>query len=251
MADELTVARCKDRVRRALGWKRPTDWPAELPITEVCNEVGEWLCGARDWNFLVRPPRYLVITDGVGYIELPDDFTQILGVYAANEASYGIRPGDPMEVARMRANQVGAETSFVWCLSHGAPAADGPKAVVRLELGPIPAATNAQAFILAYKGGWVEVDDAADHIVLPTWVTSLYVRACALYVRGQEKEARGEVEDLLDRLVGSSLWQAVEARDDAMQQDLGYLRGGVGQTPMADNSEWPFPRFIGAVPIVG
>lgn len=249
MADELTVARAQQRIARSMGWRRPSDWPAEHSITELLNEVGEWFVSVHDWNFLVRPPAYLATVDGQGYCELPDDFTQHIHVVGVGANPRTIKLEDPTAVARAQADG-GPPGHYVACFTYGLPTVDGPKAVARLDLGPIPTESVAQAFVLAYKGGWVTVDDSGDHIVLPTWVTGLYLRACTAWLGGLEQEARGTIEDRLDRLVGSMLWQAAVERDDNAQQDLGCLRGGVGETMAADSSEWPFPRYTGAVPLV-
>lgn len=249
MADELTVARAQERIRRAMGWKRPTDWPAEYPITELLNEVGEWFVGVRDWNFLVRPPYYLATVDGQSYCDLPDDFTQHLSLTSTAVFGRGITLEDPIAVGRAQANETQTGGSFVACITYGAPTTDGPKAKARLELGPIPDVSEAQAFVLTYKGGWVKVNDAGDHIVLPAWTTGAYIRACAAWLGGQEKEAMGTIEDRLDRLVGSMLWESMVERDDNAQQDLGQQRGGVGEWQLGGDSEWPFPRETGPVPI--
>jgi hypothetical protein len=67
---------------------------------------------------------------------------------------------------------------------------------------------------------------------------------------GLEQEKRGSIEDRLDRLVTSSLWQAAVDRDDTMQQDLGLVQGGVGtQFGYYSEDEWPFQRVQGVVPI--
>lgn len=247
MADELTVARAQQRIARSMGWRRPSDWPAEHSITELLNEVGEWFVSVHDWNFLVRPPTYLALVNGQSYCELPDDFTQHIDIVGVGTNPDTISIEDPRAVARAQADG-GPPGHYVACFTYGEPTTAGPKATARLELGPVPTSSVAQAFVLSYKGGWTTVNDASDHIVLPTWVTGLYVRACSVWLGGLEQEHRGSLEDRLDRLVGSILWQAAVERDDNAQQDLGQMRGGVGETAAADDSEWPFQRYTGAVP---
>lgn len=249
MADELTVARLQERVARNLGWKRPQDWPKSMPITEVANEAGEWMVSMHDWNWLVRPPSYLNLTNGQGYCDLPADFTRYLDISSTTNSPYGIVIETMAEVARARARSLGREARYTGAFSWGSPTTDGPKAAARLELGPVPDVTYAQAFVLTYKGGWIAVDAATDHIVLPSFVTGLYVQAVTAYVGGQEQEARGSVSDRLDRLVSSSLWQAALDRDDTLQQDLGVSRHGVGGLSDMDD-DYPFRDHTGPVPIV-
>lgn len=250
MADELTVARAQGRIARSMGWRRPTDWPAEYPITELLNEVGEWFVGVRDWNFLVRPPAYLEVVEGQSYCELPDDFTQHLSLDSATTFARRVTLEDPAVVGRAQADVAQAGGAFVACFNYGAPTTAGPMAKARLELGPIPDVSDAQAFVLTYKGGWVEVNDAGDHIVLPKWVRAHYIRACSAWLGGLEKEAQGSIEERLDRLVESHLWQSMVERDDNAQQDYGQSRNGVGSCTPSDDDDWPFPRATGAVPIL-
>ncbi len=250
MADELTVARLQERVARNLGWRRPSDWPGSMPITEVANEAGEWLVSTHDWNWLIRPPIYLALVTGQGYCTLPEDFTRFLAITSATNSSYGIRIETMAEVGRARARSLGREGYYVGAFGTNLPTTNGPKAAIQLALGPVPDESIAQAFVLTYKGGWITVDAASDHIVVPSFITAIYVRAVTAYVGGQEHEARGSVEDRLDRLVGSSLWQASVERDDTMQQDLGQMRNGVGYMSMSDDDDYPFRQHTGSVPIV-
>lgn len=250
MADELTVLRAQQRIARSMGWKRPTDWPSDMPVTELLNEVGEWFVSAEDWNFLTRPPTWLATVNGQGYCDLPADFTRHLALFASTQNGIGITPADPTAVALAQATGTGPSSTYLACFTFGSPTVAGPKAKARLDLGPIPTSDVAQAFVLAYKGGWTTVAKSDDHIVLPGHVTALYVRACCAWMGGLEQEKRGSVEDRLDRLVTSSLWQAAVDRDDTMQQDLGMVQGGVGAQFLAyGEDEWPFQRVQGVVPI--
>lgn len=249
MADELTVKRLQERVARGLGWQRPTDWPGYYPITEVANEAGEWLVSAYDWNWLVRPVTYLAIVDGQEYCTLPEDFTRHLAIGSALNSPWAIRIEGPQQVAEARARNLGRESEFVGCFTWGSPTVAGPKATCRLDLGPVPTQSVAQAFVLAYKGGWTTVNDTTDHIVVPSYMTMIYVRAVTAFVGGLEHEAKGSLDDRLDRLVGSSLWQAAVDRDDTQQQDLGRMRGGVGESDPIDD-EFPFRGNVGSIPIV-
>lgn len=249
MADELTVERLQQRVARNLGWMRPTDWPAALPITEVANEAGEWLVSAYDWTWLTRPVTYLALVNGQEFCELPEDFSRYLSIASALNSPWAIRIEGPTQVAAARARNLGREASFVGCFTWGSPTTAGPKAVARLDIGPVPTQSVAQAFVLAYKGGWTTVNDASDHIVVPAHVTAIYVRAVSAFVGGYEQETKGTLEDRLDRLMASGLWQAAIDRDESVQGDLGRIQGGVGEAHSIDD-EYPFNSNPGSIPIV-
>lgn len=248
-SDELTVARYQQRVARGCGWRRPSDWPADMPVTEFVNDVGEWFVSAEPWNFLTRPPVYLGIVNGQEYSELPDDFGRLLSVTGSSFGTYSIRLEDPTAVAGARVSGATNPSCFLGCITHGAPTTAGPRASARLDLGPIPSVTQAQAFQLAYQAGWTTCLNANDHILLPRWTTSLFVMAGSAWMQGLEQPKRGSIEDRLDRLVTSSLWQAAVNRDSEMQADLGPMRGGVGEL-MGLETASPFLSTGLPIPIV-
>lgn len=248
--DELTVARLQQRAARFLGWRRPSDWPVEHSPVELANEVGEWFVSTHEWNFLTRPPVYLAVSNGQGYSELPADFTRHLALFSASASARSIRLEDPTAVGLARADGNTVAGSFVGCITFGEPTTAGPRATARLELGPIPTYSEAQAFVLVYKGGWTTVDSVSDHIALPAFVTALYVRAYCEWIAGLEQASGGSIYDRLDRLVASSLWQAAVERDDTMQMDLGQVYGGIGEMMGSPDDEYPYPRSNGPVPIL-
>lgn len=250
MAAELTVDRLRERIARSMGWRRPEDWPAEIEPVEIANEAGHWLYSF-DWNALSRPPATLSLVADQGWIDLPSDFGAMVGDKITTVTGYGhaLRLATMVQVRDARATTAsGSALSYVGCVTHTAPGLAGPRSLARLEIGPVPSASAADVFLLSYKAGWVEVSDGSDHILVPSWMQSVFVSAATAFVGGREQESGGSVEDRLDRLVASSLFAAVRSRDLAIQPELGVMRGGVAETLGCEGEPFITSTYV---PIVG
>lgn len=247
---ELTVTRLKERVARFMGWKRAEDWPAELEIVTVANEAGEWLTSRRPWQWLQRSPVNLALTAGQDFVTLPTDFGRHIAVVGRGTNAYSIRRGDMSEVAAARADIQGAPRTFVYCYGYSGPSVAGPKPDVRMFIGPVPTATIANAFVLTYAAGWKPLVGGGDHVLVPSWMIPLYVRAVCMYVGGLEREIEGTLEDRLDRLEASTLFEAAADRDDTTEEDLGPMRGGVEETLARGGLNLPYGGLYPNPPIV-
>lgn len=238
MASEMTVDRLRERIARSMGWCRPEDWPSQIEPVEIANEAGEWLYSLEDWNSLARPLAELSLVADQGWIDLPADFGRMVGDRITTQTGFGhrIALGTMDEVREARSSAPGG-IAFVGCIVHTGPALAGPRSLARLDIGPVPTQSAASAFLIAYQAGWKEVSDGSDHILVPSWMQSVYVAAATAFVGGREHEEDGSVEDRLDRLVASSLMVALRNRDLSIQTSFGELRGGVGE--MLDTERVP------------
>lgn len=231
MAGELTVERLQQRIRRALGWRRPQDWPQELDIVEVANEAGEWLVSVNEWKWLDRPVADLSIVADQGWVDLPADFGRIVGpVLLRGSTGYcEVTFGDIDDVATQLSSQPEGPRQFVGTIVHPTPALNGPRPTPRLEIAPAPTETLANALKLPYRAGWYHVTEGSDHVLVPSWLTSLYIEVAVAHVAGREQEAKGTLFDRLDRILLSSMFESAKARDAAIQPYLGEMQGTVGE----------------------
>jgi hypothetical protein len=250
MAAEITVDRVRERVARSMGWRRPEDWPSEVEPVEIANEAGHWLYSF-DWNCLSRAPALLSIVAGQTWIDLPADFGAMVGDKITTTTGYGhsLRLATMVQVRDARAVQPGGNAlSYTGAIVHTGPTVAGPRSYARIELGPVPSNAASDVFLLTYKAGWVEVSDGSDHILVPSWMQSVYIAAATAFVGGREQESGGTVEDRLDRLAASSLFGAVRSRDLSIQTELGIMRGGVGETLGMEGEPFVTSTYV---PIVG
>lgn len=252
MAAELTVDRLRERIARSMGWRRPQDWPQAIEPVEIANEAGEWLYSIEEWNALARAPADLSLVALQEWIDLPADFGRIVSDKITTQTGFGhtLRLGTMDEVRDARSVQPGGNSlCYVGCIAHTGPILAGPRSAARLQIGPIPSQSATDVFLLSYKAGWVEVTNGSDHILVPSWMESVYVAAATAFVGGREQEEQGTVEDRLDRLVASSLMLALRNRDLSIQTSFGPIRGGVGEMFPGDDTPLALP-FEG-IPIVG
>ncbi len=246
----MTVDRLRERIARSMGWRRPQDWPSQIEPVEIANEAGHWLYALEDWNCLARPDADLSLVVDQSWIDLPADFGAIVSDRVRTSTGFGhsLRLGTQEEVRDARDTNLGSALAYVGCIVHTGPGLTGPRSTARLEIGPVPSASATSVFKLSYKAGWVEVGDGSDHILVPSWMQSVYVEAATAFVAGREAEDAGSLADRLDRLTTSALMIALRSRDGAIQTSFGPMRGGVGS--MFGDSCDPIVTHTD-VPIVG
>lgn len=215
-----------------MGWRRPEDWPSEIEPVDVANEAGEWLYSIEEWNALCRPLAELSIVANQEWIDLPADFGRMLGdkITTTTGFGYSLRMGTMDEVRDARSVQPGGNSlAYVGCIAHTGPVLAGPRSLARLEIGPIPSQAAANVFLLAYKAGWKEVTDSSDHILVPSWMQSVYVEVATAFVGGREQEEQGTLNDRLAAVLVGPLMIALRNRDLSIQTEFGPMRGGVGE----------------------
>lgn len=244
---ELTIATLQARAARSMGWQRAGDWPAELPIVDVANEVGEWLY-SYSWAHLARPPAYLDLVQGAGYCVLPDDFGRCVDLIGSPAGIATISLQTLAQVAVARREGFGRTTSYVGAFVQQSFEPPGPAGLWRLEVAPVPIASVTAAFILTYYAGWAQAESTSTHVQVPTWLRPLYIHAVCQYLAGYEHDGEAGVAERLASVRVSPLWEAAMERDFSVQQDLGPMLGGSGQTTL-DDDEFVIRR-TGTAPIV-
>lgn len=221
---ELLVSTIKTRVRRFMGWMRDENWPADVDVVQVVNEVGDWLTNLHTWNYLQRPVVELDIVADQEFIALPDDFAAILDVLPSRSGARTISMQDSIAVARARAGFAPGGTLLIGALASEDPDGTGA-AEWRIDIGPIPIASEDGALQLVYRAGWVPVTATTSKVSLPGFMHMPLLRAVAIYMKGWEHDAQGSLEDRLDRFVQSSVIQSAIDRDDQVQTQLGPMMG--------------------------
>jgi len=246
---ELTLQRLQDRMGRYMGWQTG-QWPAEVAVDVIVNEAGRALMSACEWNFLRRTPATLEIVNGQSYIELPDDFGSMEGSpVASTYAYYALRMVTPLQVAdARRLNQSGATGNYVGAIVWADPTGADTMPRARIDIAPTPTTDLADAFKLSYRAGWVDLANPEDIAFIPLFMEGLLVRWCCAWLAGYEADDEGGLEDRLDRIRGSVLWESAVTQDAAAQHEI----GGPANTAFdALNSDRPWHPFtIGATPTI-
>jgi hypothetical protein len=247
---ELTLQKLTDRMARFVNWDA-TDWPTEISPAMVANEVGDWLFGAVEWNFLNAATVDLDLVNGQSYIALPADFgTTTERSVRGKTFSYfalALRTMEEVALARQIAASPGAGY-YVGALIFEDPVGTVVTPTPRIEIGPVPTSDFDAAFTLTYSRRFVPVDSPDDVCRVPDFMQPLYIRACCLWLAGYEKDAGGSLEDRMDRLQASSLWMNAISRDANTQQGFGPSSGSAAS--QVDDAEWPAGMPVGRVPTI-
>lgn len=224
MGAELTLNRLQSRATRFLGWTG--GWPEAIEPTVMCQESGDWLYNSHPWNALDRPPALLNVVAGQAWSDLPTDFGRYVKILGNTSAPSTIRISDMTEVVDARARGTVANgATFVGYFPHTGPASAGPRSAVRLELGPVPTSDITEAFILGYKACFTVPEKGDDHILVPRFMQSLFVRVFCEWIAGYERSLKMPLEKRLDQIVDSALWQGAVDFDDTLCTDVGPMRG--------------------------
>lgn len=227
---QITFAQLKTRVGLYLGWKRAADFPTGWDFAMLADEFGDFLCSypAGGWNFLSSRIKKLTIVGGQDFIVLPSDFRSVHDIVPVGVSRPCFIQGTLVDVARARSSGVSATGAgtYVWCVNTHPETVGKPYPTPILELGPKPATTQVEAMQLVYYAGWEPFGESPPDtalLSLPPWMQALYVRGLTLYVQGAERTMGGDLEAVMEQLVGSALWVAAE-RTDGMIQPMG---GGI------------------------
>lgn len=247
---ELTLERLKAKVARHAAIRRPQDWPEAWSIVDIANDAGEWLVGLRPWNWLAAAPASLDIVAGQSFLTLPDDFGRFIALRSQGTSAHVVKMGSMEEVVIARGNGSATAGTFIGAMLMTRPSLAGPKPVSRIELGPIPSSTSTAALLLAYTSCWPTISQSGDHVIVPSWLMAAYVRACACFFGGYEREGEGSLEERLDRLLASSVMQSAFEYDDSLEQDLGRIRHGAAEMLTLEAEDSPFPNTPGSFSIV-
>lgn len=224
---DLTVQTCENHIRHALGGPLH----ALVPVVDVVNMAGEWIVNVRPWNWLRGLSTTISTTADQEYVDLPSDFGRLQKLTASSSTWNPVETTfDEIDLLRGQNVTGGAVTHF--CVGYRA----GPPPISVIELYPTP--TDVQDYILRYSRGWVDVDDEADPIDIPTWLRMEFLEACRQIALGFEEHDVASIVERLAVIEASPTMQLKMQKDAALQPNLGPMRGGGAQ--QAGRVQFPY-----------
>lgn len=223
---ELTAQMVKDRMARFIGWTPTSVWPTEIPALDLMNEVGELFFNIRTWNFLERAPVDIDLVASQSYIALPTTVGRVTAIVPKTYPQYSLEQTTLEQVIAARQVGNGAWVQYLGSVVHEDPSGSPTMPAVRMEIGPIPTTSVTGAFTMAYRARWVPLTSTSSIVAIPEWTRGFFIRACSLYLAGQEKERDGDLESVMARLMQSPLFTALENQDATFQEDIGLIENG-------------------------
>jgi hypothetical protein len=145
----LTFADLKNEVEHAISGAPDS----RTPTARLVNGALEYLCQQHAWSWRTVLTT-LAVTAGQGSIALPDDFGELVDVQGFQLRTTGLKKAHPRLVMAARVNNGVTPASTYSFLFYVGQSAQADPSIVpprTLELGPVPAATQADAFYLTYR----------------------------------------------------------------------------------------------------
>lgn len=200
------------------------------------NEAGQKLYALRDWNFLVRVGVPLPSVAAQSWIELPEDFGQIVTLQFTNGLTAAVSLSTLQQINEYRSQLVTIPSYMLyatvsWVVDAGA-------VIPRLEVFPSPSTTDAALLTLTYRVRWVTLNATTDDtpLEIPEWFEPVYRQAVRATAYGYQK---GEMNSRWADLRQSIDFLSAERQDGAQQVDFGQLRNGAMSMAMAgEDVQW-------------
>lgn len=216
----ITYASLKNYVKHALAG----DPASDIDYSNIINEAGRYLYNCHQWKFRERPPATVNFVASQAYVELPEDFGELVSYTMTSGLTRGLQLTTFRELAQLQASDVSASDYFWAAISHPEQTQDSkdmPKP--RLEIWPTPTSSETGAITIWYRAEWLELEDDADKANVPKWAVSLLTILVRTFAQGYEEE--GLIERL-NAFEGSAILDRFRAKDGMIQPDYGPL--GVG-----------------------
>ncbi len=219
----LTLDQLKKRARQARGGP-PS---AELTDEEVVNDAGNHLYTMHRWKFADRAPVDLNLVANQEWIDLPDDFGQIIRLARGTDS---IVLTTPFEMNQRRALGV-TTTDSTGNTFHGTIGLRPDKTVsgrplaprtTVLLLQPTPVADGTAAVVMDYRAGWTTLVAPSDPAVVPVYTENLLKALVRAFALGVEEDS---LEERLERVQASRIFRTCAAHDGTVQQSWGHISG--------------------------
>lgn len=239
----LTAASIFRQMTHAIDGGEPS---SELSLLDIANQAGEWLYDFTNWRWKSRPPVALATVTGQTYIELPDDFGEMIGIpRGPSSFPYPIRMTSIEQIAALRAiTNPTSPSGFYGALVYTAADQDTqapPKP--RIEIWPPPSEDNATVAMLYYTASWVELTDDDDIANVPRYCNRLLIECARAFLSGLEDEEQGTTDERLDRIVNGHLLAAAVMRDQGEQNDYGQMPAGPTGLSESFGDPSPYPTY--------
>lgn len=219
-----TLADYRSIVEAALGGEVDD----RLDVDAIINDAGIEFVGAHEWKFLERPSTTLDFTAGVGYVDFPSDFGQLVAIEATEDNPYAFQLVDYDTFARYQSTGFLGEPggSFGTIVHPGQTSTSAAAGAARLLLYPTPTSNVDDALRIFYRAGWTTLSSDGSVPNFPAYCEPVFVQFVRAFAFGSEEQDQGTVEQRLESIMSSSMFRRLVDRSDSVQHDYGPERNG-------------------------
>lgn len=214
-----TLTQLRDHARAVMG----EDFDPRYSLDDVVNQSGRQLFSMHSWRWRLRSVKSLDLVEGEDSVPLPADFDELVA-FESTTTSRQFSLTSIEEILERRSyaltdtfNYFGAVVSPSQVTEKGVPP------VARMELWPAVQSGSTDAFRIAYRSAWVDLNDGDDVANVPPKFDLLLikiVRAMAMYYVTNSMEE-------MELINQSSELATLKGSDGAQQANLGPIGGGV------------------------
>lgn len=215
-----------------------SDEPELEHLTSI-NHAVSVLENARAWEWTQNNTTTLTPVVGQGYIELPVDVRDVVGLHRPSSLSQVFVAASLGEITHARASSPSVH-SLLWHHAREVYGAATRTFRPRLEIYPTP--TTADPLTLVYHARIPRVGADDDLIVLPDWLDGVFEELCVGIAHGREEPELGSVSARVAAVLDGAAFRVATERD-GMLHDMGApWSGGAVQIQRARQSMYPFGR---------
>lgn len=213
----LTVLDAQGHIEHALGGPL-----VGISNRRVLDEAGRKLYAMNDWNFLKRASTTISLVSDQSYVELPDDFGEILAINYENGTATTVVQTTITQIAKYRSvlAPIAGHNLFV-AVTYVADGSGVP--IARLEVYPTPG--SASDLDLFYRAGWVDLASSDQTFVpIPPWMEALYIQVVRATAWGYQTDDMGA---RMAMVMNGPDWASAVRYDRATQWEHGPLTNGM------------------------
>ena len=227
----ITLSELKKHVQHALGGSPAS----QLSETSIINEAGRYMYMA-PWKFRERPPLTISLVQNQTYVELPEDFGEMISAHMDSGLVKAIHFTTMDDLLERRTTAIGQSQVYWGVIVYPEPtlSSNPIEARHRIELHPTPSA--ADKIRIAYRCKWRELSDDGDSTVVPDYAESALVSLVRAFALGYEEEG---LEVRLAEIENGPIYRRLLEKDGIVQPDYGVIRGGaLSQVSTRMNLPW-------------
>lgn len=218
----ITLTQAQSFVSKVAGGS-----PELTTVAAMVNMAGHHLAAMHPWGWLIRPPAGISLVASQEWAALPSDFGEVVAVRSSDLTGFQFVGYE--ELIELRFQQAAIASGWVAAVVYSPAGGSTPPDAPRLEVYPTPAANQSNALRIVYRAGWTEVTTGTDALRIPGWMDLLFYEVLRAVVLGIEEHDAGGVDSRLAQIQGGSVFMAAAKRDGRVNEEAGFLRGGVGQ----------------------
>lgn len=214
----MTVANYKAQMKHAIGGEPDS----RVDLLQVLNDALRYLYNQHAWSFRERPILTVTTTPDQNYVELPEDFGELISVQFATR---NVSLTSLTDIAHRRANTLLPPPQSAVYVALSFPAqvdVTSSQPLPRLEI--FPDVISADDYDIEYRGGPIALTEDSDVPNIPPdyeRVLTLLARSFTCDIEEQDStvewdKANVEIERLKDH-------------DALTQSNMGQMQGGAAQ----------------------